>query len=117
MSAVDAIHSSREGVGRLRVCRWCEVFPASSSRYPTNKNAVVPAIQSVFELHVFLYVEENERTEFFPLASSGGVAAESARILDSRVDLLANLLAFIVFPVLPARETALRKQFKKWLQR
>ncbi len=44
------------------------------------KNAVSPAIQSVFELHVFLHVEENERAEFFPLASSGGVAAESVRI-------------------------------------
>ena len=81
------------------------------------KNAVSPAIQSVFELHVFLHVEENERAEFFPLASSGGVAAESVRIVHSRVGLLANLLAFLVFPVLPAGETAHFKQFKIWLQR
>ena len=44
------------------------------------KNAVTPAEQSVFELHVFLHVEENERAEFFPLESSGGVAAEFVRI-------------------------------------
>jgi hypothetical protein len=61
------------------------------------KNAVTPAIQSVFELHVFLPVEENERAEFFPLASSGGVAAESVRIVGSLAALLANLLAFLVF--------------------
>ena len=77
----------------------------------------MPAIQSVFELHVFLHVEENERAEFFPLASSGGVAAEFVRIVGSSVLLLANLLAFLVFPVLPAGETAHFKQFKKWLQR
>ena len=62
------------------------------------KNAVTPAVQSVFELHVFLHVEENERAEFFPLASSGGVAAELVRIVHSRNGLLANLLAFLVFP-------------------
>jgi len=37
--------------------------------------------------------------------------------MHSRVDLLANLLAFSLFPVLPAGETAHFKQFKKWLQR
>ena len=77
----------------------------------------MPAIQSVFELHVFLHVEENERAEFFRLASSGGVAAELVRIVDSRVFLPANLLAFLVFPVLPAGETAALEQFKIWLQR
>src|SRR6266446_3395307 len=70
------------------------------------KNAVTPAIQSVFELHVFLHVEENEHAEIFPLESNGGVAAESVRIVDSSLFLLANLLAFLVFPVLPAEETA-----------
>jgi hypothetical protein len=29
------------------------------------KNAVLPAIESVFELHVLPCVEENERAEFF----------------------------------------------------
>ena len=77
----------------------------------------MPAIQSVFELHVFLHVEENERAEFFPLASSRGVAAELVRIVHSPVALLANLLAFLSKPVLPAEETAHFKQFKKWLQR
>ena len=77
----------------------------------------MPAKQSIFELHVFLHVEENERAEFFPLASSGEVAAEFVRIVHSRFVLLANLLAFLVFPVLPAGETALPKQFKNWLQR
>jgi hypothetical protein len=81
------------------------------------KHAVMPAIHSVFELHVFLHVEENERAELFPLASSGGVAAGSVRIVHSQARLLANLLAFLVSPVLPAGETALPKQFKKWLQR
>src|SRR5260370_33902165 len=47
------------------------------------KHAVTPTIQSVFELHVFLHVEENERAEFSPLASSRGVAAELVRIVDS----------------------------------
>ena len=81
------------------------------------ENAVVPAIQSVFELHVFLHVEENERTEFFPLASSGGVAAEFVRIVASLPDLLANLLAFSLLPVLPAGKTAALERLKFWLQR
>jgi hypothetical protein len=68
-------------------------------------------------LHVFLHVEENERAEFFSLASSRGVAAELVQIVHSRVDLLANLLAFLVFPILPAGEIARREQFKIWLQR
>ena len=68
-------------------------------------------------MDVFLHVEENERAEFLPLASSGGVAAEFVRIVASPVVLLANLLAFLVFPILPAGETAHFKQFKKWLQR
>jgi hypothetical protein len=68
-------------------------------------------------LHDFLHVEENERAEFFPLASSGGVAAELVRIVHSRVDLLANLLAFLVLAVLPAGEIARRERFKFWLQR
>ena len=81
------------------------------------KNAVTPAVQSVFGLHVFLHVEENERAEFFPLASSGGVATELVRIVHSAFVLLANLLAFLVFPVLPAGEIARRERFKIWLQR
>jgi hypothetical protein len=76
------------------------------------KNAVTPAEQSVFQLHVFLHVEENERAEFFPLASSRGVAAESVRIVHSPVALLANLLAFLGFPVLPAGEVARRERVK-----
>jgi hypothetical protein len=62
-------------------------------------------------LHVFLHVEENARAEVFPLASSAGVAAELVRIVDSLVGLLANLLAFLAKPVLPAGETARREQF------
>ena len=82
------------------------------------KSAVAPnAVQSIFELHVFLHVEENEHAEFFPLASSRRVVAESVRIVHSSFVLLANLLAFLVFPVLPAGETAHFKQFKIWLQR
>jgi hypothetical protein len=77
----------------------------------------MPAIQSIFELHVFLHVEENERAEFFPLASIGGVAAEFVRIVHSRVGLLANLLAFLGFAVLPAGEVAHIKRLKIWLQR
>ena len=68
-------------------------------------------------MHVFLHVEENERAEFFPLASSRGVAAEFARIVGSLAVLLANLLAFLVFANLTAGETAHFKQFKFWLQR
>ena len=81
------------------------------------ENAVVPAVHLVFELHVFLHVEESEQAEFLPLASSRRVLAELVRIVHSRVVLLANLLAFLVFPVLPAGETAHFKQFKIWLQR
>src|SRR5438876_10553052 len=71
------------------------------------KNAVTP-IESVFELHVFLHVEENERAEFCPLASSRGVAAELVQIVHSG----SGLLAFLSKPVLPAGETAHLKQFK-----
>ena len=77
----------------------------------------MPAIESVFESHVFLHVEENERAELFPLASTRRVAAEFVRIVGSRVVLLANLLALLVFPVLPAEEAAHLKRFKIWLQR
>jgi len=68
-------------------------------------------------LHVFLHVEENERAEFFPLESSGGVAAEFARIVHPRAGLLAFLLAFLCKPALPVGETAAPEQFKNWLQR
>jgi hypothetical protein len=44
--------------------------------------------------------------EFFSLASSSGVAAKFVRIVPSRCGLLANLLAFLVFAVLPAGEIA-----------
>ena len=77
----------------------------------------MPAVQSVFELHVFLHVEENERAEFLPLASSRRVLAEFVRIVDSHVGLLANLLAFLGLPVLPAGETAHCERFRFWLQR
>ncbi len=55
------------------------------------------AIESVFELHIVLHVGENERAEFFPLASSGGVVEQFVRIVDARLFLLANLLAFLRF--------------------
>ena len=54
---------------------------------------------------------------FFPLESSRGVVAELVRIVRSRVVLLANLLAFLFFPVLPAGEVARREWLKIWLQR
>jgi hypothetical protein len=68
-------------------------------------------------LHVFLHVEENERAEFYPLESSGGVAPEFVRIVHSPFVLLANLLAFLSKAVLPAEEIAHLKRFKIWLQR
>jgi hypothetical protein len=68
-------------------------------------------------LHIFLHVEENARAEFFPLASSGAVLPESVRIVGSLMALLANLLAFLGFPVLPAGEVARRERLKFWLQR
>ena len=40
-----------------------------------GENAVTSAIESVFELHASLHGDENERAEFFVLASSGGVGA------------------------------------------
>src|SRR5437016_1116510 len=81
------------------------------------KNAVTSAIQSIFQLHVFLHVEENERAEFFPLESSRGVVAESVRIVHSLVVLLANLLAFLIKPVLPTGEAPHDERLKNWLQR
>jgi hypothetical protein len=87
------------------------------NRFPASKNAVTSAIESVFELHVFLHVEENERAEFCPLASSRRVAAEFVRIVYSWAALLANLPAFLGFPVLPAEEVAHLKRLKVWLQR
>jgi len=66
---------------------------------------------------VFLHVEENERTEFLPLESTRGVAAEFVRIVSSALVLLANSLTFLGFPVLSAGETARRERFKIWLQR
>src|SRR5947199_4053302 len=50
-----------------------------------SSDSAPPAVQSVFELHVVLHRGENERAEFFPLASSDRVAAESVRIVRSRV--------------------------------
>jgi len=38
------------------------------------ENAATPAVESILELHVFPHVEENARTEIFPLASSRRVA-------------------------------------------
>jgi len=38
------------------------------------ENAATPAVESILELRVFPHVEENERTEIFPLASSRRVA-------------------------------------------
>ena len=77
----------------------------------------MPTVHSVLELHVFLHVEENERAEFFLLESNRRVMAELVRIVHSRHDLLANLLAFLSKPVLPAGEIARRERFKNWLQR
>jgi len=81
------------------------------------KFPVTPAVQSVFEPHAFLHVEENARAEFFPLTSSRRVATEFARIVFGRPGLLAILLAFGSFPVLPAGEAPRREALKIWLQR
>ena len=81
------------------------------------KNAVTAAIEWYFCCYIFLHVEENERAEFFPLESSRRVVAEFVRIVYSPVALLANLLASLSKPVLPAGEIARREQFKNWLQR
>ena len=43
--------------------------------------------------------------------------SELVRIVCSPIDLLANLLAFLVYPVQPAGEIARRERFKIWLQR
>jgi hypothetical protein len=87
------------------------------NRWPANKKRRHAGEKSVFELHVFLHVEENERAESFPLASSGGVAAGFARIVGSLSVLLANLLAFSLKPVLAAGETASLEAVTIWLQR
>ena len=81
------------------------------------ENAATPAVESILELHVFPHVEENARTEIFPLASCAGVSAEFVRIVHSLVVLLANLLAFLGLAVLPAGEAARCERLKNWLQR
>jgi hypothetical protein len=55
--------------------------------------AVFTRTDAVFELHVSLHVQEDERAEFRSLESSRGVLAEYARILCSGRALLAILLA------------------------
>ena len=81
------------------------------------KIAVTPAIQSIFELHVSLHVEENARAEFYSLGSSRGVVAEFARIVLSALDLLAIPLAFVL-PNLPDDGEAPRREvLTVWLQR
>ena len=97
------VHGIQEPFGFASVvCAQCSLFRRIV--FLPVKNAVMPAVQSIFELHVFLHVEENERAKFFPLASSRGVAAEFVRIVASPFVLLANLLAFLSKPVLPAGE-------------
>jgi hypothetical protein len=81
------------------------------------KNAVMLAVESVFELHVFLHVEENARTECSPLASCRGVLAEFARILVSARYLLAIPLAFVSQSEPPAGEAAALERLTLWLQR
>jgi hypothetical protein len=78
MLAPGAIRSPHLAVDRLRVCWWCEVIPAFSNRSAASKKRRCAGDTVSIELHVFLHVEENERAEFFPLASTGGVAAELA---------------------------------------
>jgi hypothetical protein len=85
-------------------------FQASSKADPAKmKRMVLKYVKKWFKLH--------EMVRIVPLASSGGVAAEFVRIVGPPVALLANLLAFLVFPVLPAGEIARRERFKIWLQR
>src|SRR5437667_4418662 len=114
--AIGFVHRIEQAFGLTSLgCAKCSLFRRIVG-LPV-KNAVMPAEQSVFELHVFLHVEENERADLFPLASSRGMLAEFARIVDSLISVLAILLAFLSNPVLPAGETAYFKQFKFWLQR
>ncbi len=65
--------------------------------FPPVEFAITSAIQSVFLLHVLLPVEETARAEIFALRSTGGVAAEFARIVFFLLDLLAIVLAFGFF--------------------
>ena len=110
------IHRVKQALGIMPIARFKAALFSRMVFLPIE-NTATPAVESILELHVFPHVEENARVEFFPLESSRGVAAESVRIVHSRVGLLANLLAFLVFPVLPAGEVAHIKRLKNWLQR
>jgi hypothetical protein len=70
----------------------CEASPVFSICYPAIKKRRYAGDIVGIWLHVFLHVEKNERTEFFPLVSSGGVAADSCELCIGM-----NLLAFVVF--------------------
>ena len=110
------IHRVKQALGIMPIARFKAALFSRMVFLPIE-NAATPAVESILELHVFPHVEENARTEIFPLASCAGVSAEFVRIVHSLVVLLANLLAFLGLAVLPAGETAALEQFKIWLQR
>jgi hypothetical protein len=91
----------------------CEAIPVWLNRFPASKKRRYVGGTVCILAARFLQVEENKRAELFPLASSGGIGAEPARIVYPRFD----LLAFLSKPVLPAGEIARRERFKIWLQR
>src|SRR5207244_12560950 len=99
------IHRVKQALGIMPIARFKAALFSRMVFLPIE-NAATPAVESILELHVFPHVEENERAEPFPLASTERVAAESARMVHSRNGLLANLLAFLGLAVLPAGETA-----------
>ena len=106
------IHRVKQALGIMPIARFKAALFSRMVFLPIE-NAATPAVESILELHLFPHVEENARTEIFPLASCAGVSAEFVRIVHS----LVVLLAFLSKPVLPPEETAHLKQFKIWLQR
>ena len=106
------IHRVKQALGIMPIARFKAALFSRMVFLPIE-NAATPAVESILELHLFPHVEENARSEIFPLASCAGVSAEFVRIVHS----LVVLLAFLGLAVLPAGETAALEQFKIWLQR
>ena len=67
------IHRVKQALGIMPIARFKAALFSRMVFLPIE-NAATPAVESILELHVFPHVEENARTEIFPLASSRRVA-------------------------------------------
>ena len=67
------IHRVKQALGIMPIARFKAALFSRMVFLPIE-NAATPAVESILELRVFSHVEENERTEIFPLTSSRRVA-------------------------------------------